>query len=304
MICQIYPEQHHVRWLEYSFLCLLTFSFLFIVFSADPLFRFLHHSLQVQCLWSFSLKSPLFFSMLPYFVVYCCGPIRLRSKHSWSLGYPLPLLLHLWPSCFCWTFLWCSPPLLKLFLTVSSVLIYLLSKCHRCYNFNVWFHLILLGVTVRLWNTSLLLIIFICLPLFRTHMLQVKETLKAMLCPYFFYKENALYVYGDGFAGVHGPLDVIEWVENGHRMWSEDVGKWAKVYRRISFSVTDEWQVKIRYEARPCDMYQPIFRLFDMQRSIVMECMFPCGPDVTAQFRNLRAECMLPLAILWTGWAI
>lgn len=97
---------------------------------------FLHHSLQVQCLWSFNLKSPLFFSVLPYFVVYCCGPMRLRSKHSWSLGYPFPLLLHLWPSCFCRTFLWCSPPLLKRFLTVSSVLLYLLSKCHHCQYFN------------------------------------------------------------------------------------------------------------------------------------------------------------------------
>lgn len=46
----------------------------------------------------------------PHFVVYCCGPVRLRSKHTWSLSLARTLLLLLLHhgSFHCrWTFLWC-----------------------------------------------------------------------------------------------------------------------------------------------------------------------------------------------------
>lgn len=49
----------------------------------------------------FCFKSHLLSCLPPYpnpqFAVYCCGPVRLRSKHTWSLSRSLLLLLHLGP---------------------------------------------------------------------------------------------------------------------------------------------------------------------------------------------------------------
>lgn len=89
------------------------------------------------------ISSFLFFTPYPTpnFVVYCCGPVRLRSKHSWSLCPARPVLrpavrflqfplLRLLPS---------SPPCshsLVKFYTVSVFLLYLLSwsYCHQNLN--------------------------------------------------------------------------------------------------------------------------------------------------------------------------
>lgn len=69
----------------------------------------------------------------PLFVVYCCGPVRLRSKHTWSLSLAktLLLLLQLSPFHFCWTFLlW-----LKSFDSYFC-LIQFVCYCHQEWNYS------------------------------------------------------------------------------------------------------------------------------------------------------------------------
>lgn len=131
------------------------------------------------------ISSVLFFTPhpAPYFVVYCCGPVRLRSKHSWSLCLAWPLLrptilfhqfplLLLCPSYFWWTSLWCSPPSshsFKRFSTVSPVLFYLLWRSDCYHNFNrlisiTCFHMVsqcLIGATCSILISSVLVMVWI-----------------------------------------------------------------------------------------------------------------------------------------------
>lgn len=106
----------------------------------------LHHpSLSAwACLWSVHIKSSslLFFTPhpSPYFVVYCCGPVRLRSKHSWSLSLAWPILFF----CLVLVLLVSAGPSsdvhhhLISFFTVSSVFLYLLLECDCYQNFKVF----------------------------------------------------------------------------------------------------------------------------------------------------------------------
>lgn len=100
--------------------------------------------------FSLSQTSPVLFAPPPFsppapcFTVYCCGPVRLRSKHSWSLPPARPgqissLCFLSAPSYFCWTSLWCSPPSYSTDSTVSSVVFYI---CPGSVAWIVWMVLV------------------------------------------------------------------------------------------------------------------------------------------------------------------
>lgn len=84
-------------------------------------------SLTTQCFKIFlsNLICYLFHTPSPIslFVVYCCGPVRLRSKHTWSLSLAKTLLLQLQlsPFHFCWTFLWWLKSFYSYFCLIQSV---------------------------------------------------------------------------------------------------------------------------------------------------------------------------------------
>lgn len=115
----------------------------------------------------------------PTFVVYCCGPVRLRSKHTWSL--PLAwtlLLLHLNPFHSCWTFLWC----LKSFYCYLS-LIQFVCFCHQKYDYS--FH------SMQQWNYTNSLAMF-------------------LWTVFFFFTNVCIYIYiTDGFAFQHDPWGLL-----------------------------------------------------------------------------------------------
>lgn len=143
------------------------------------------------------ISSFLFFTPhpTPCFVVYCCGPVRLRPKQSWSLPLAWPFfqptilyhqfpLLCLCPSYFCWTSLWRSPPsahYFKFFYCFFCTFLLYLSWLYCCYNCNHFisitcFHLVTQCLTEQLCSNLVVTVFMMVLIWFcwRHKILQVK----------------------------------------------------------------------------------------------------------------------------------
>lgn len=235
------------------------------------------------------LKSCLFFSLpptpTPFFVVYCCGPVRLRSKHSWSLSLAWPFLrppiifhqsslLIIHPSVFGWTSFCTSFPSIiafKFCLWLQSLFccsFYCLSSVTR--------FPLLLGTLrppfciARCENAVLILL--------RTQHAASESKLCSTISPlkisFSFFLFLQMYVYTvNGFAfqldcwGCYWLCMRSEQSKKWtHRMWSEDYTMINELkHGRINYTVIDEWH-EWGYEARPCDICEPILWWCDICR--------------------------------------
>lgn len=198
------------------------------------------------------ISSFLFFTPYPTpnFVVYCCGPVRLRSKHSWSLcparpvpssGSPLSSVPFASSPPFFTTLLAFSCEILYCFCfsLVFVVMVLLPSK----FEWSHFYHLLSLGVTEPHRSHFAATFVFVILRSVEdTKCSKWKQvvlsnlTLKALLflCWFsfflsflFFFLQMNVHTVG-GFAFQLDLLVVIDcawaqsWVKSGHRMWSED----------------------------------------------------------------------------------
>lgn len=149
----------------------------------------------------------------PHFIVYCCGPVRLRSKHTWS--FPLaptpPPSASSWPFHFCWTFLWHLKSFSSCFYLIQFV-----CHCHQKCDYS--FH------WMQQWNHPNLLTRFCGIVSF------VFFELLLFFFSFFMFLHMHVYI-SDGSTWSLRVIDHAwgqSWVKNGHAECAQRTVEWAK----------------------------------------------------------------------------